>query len=53
MSAFIISFVFYDKPILGVGVALVTAIAELVPLKINDNITIPLLSGFLFTIAKI
>ncbi|KAA3617492.1 MAG: phosphatidate cytidylyltransferase [Calditrichaeota bacterium] len=53
LSAFIISLFFYDKPILGFGVALATAIIELVPLKINDNITIPLISGLLFTIAKI
>jgi dolichol kinase len=52
VSAFIISLIFYDRVILGLLIAIIMAIIELAPIKINDNITIPLATGILFTLAN-
>jgi len=51
-SAFIISLIFYDRIIFSLLIALIMAIIELVPLKINDNIVIPIATGLLFTLAN-
>lgn len=36
----------------GITVAFLAAVVEILPLKLNDNITIPLVSGYLFIISQ-
>lgn len=52
-SASIISLIFYEKVIFGLLIAVIMAIVELAPIKINDNIIIPIISGLLLTLANI
>jgi len=45
LSAWLIIYIVLDEPLIGGGVALVTAGIELLPVKVNDNLLIPLASG--------
>jgi dolichol kinase len=50
LTAFIVCLIFYDHFVISFIIAFIMAIIESAPIKINDNLTIPLVSGGLFTL---
>ena len=52
LCALIIVTIAFGFNYIGWIVALLAAIVELIPLKINDNLTIPVISGYLFILLK-
>ena len=52
MTASLISLVFTSLGLLGVVIAFLTAIVEIVPIKINDNLSIPIFSGYLIYLLR-
>jgi len=50
--AALIVLVFTDFWIYGIVIAFLAAIVEILPLRINDNLTVPIVSGYLFMFIK-
>jgi len=52
ITAGIISVLIFDNKIVSIGIAGLVTILELIPVKINDNLSIPVISGTLFSFVK-
>lgn len=52
ITAFLIASYFNENMILNICVAAVSTLIELLPIKINDNITIPIAAGSIFSVVK-
>ena len=48
--ATIVVLLFTNLRVYGILIAFLAAIVEILPLKINDNLTVPIVSGYLFMI---